>query len=53
MFADIASRIQKEVEALAPKSMKNTVVAPGAPVFRLDHRLNSLFPRHFPADMGI
>merc|ERR1719223_2002481 len=54
MFEGIAERMEKEVTALAPSSMKIKIVAPpGAQVLRVDRWLHSRLPVYLPADVDL
>merc|ERR1711972_916004 len=52
MYPGIADRMQKEITALAPSTIKIKIIAPPREeVLRLDRRLHPGFPLHLPADV--
>jgi len=51
MYPGIADRVQKEVQALAPPTMKIKGRPAGAQVLRLDWRLHPRLALHLPADV--
>ncbi|KAJ8364001.1 hypothetical protein SKAU_G00128320 [Synaphobranchus kaupii] len=52
MYPGIADRMQKEITALAPSTMKIKIIAPPrAQILCLDRRLHPGFPVHLPADV--
>merc|ERR1711962_1015730 len=53
MYPGIADRMQKEITALAPSTIKIKIIAPREEVLRLDRRLHPGFPLHFPADVDL
>merc|ERR1711879_347882 len=53
MFPGIADRMQKELTALAPSTMKIKIIAPRAQVLRLDRRLHPRLALHLPADVDL
>merc|ERR1711936_98626 len=53
MYPGIADRMQKEITALAPPTIKIKIIAPREEVLRLDRRLHPGFPLHLPADVDL
>merc|ERR1712180_3909 len=54
MYPGIADRMQKEITALAPSTIKIKIIAPPREeVLRLDRRLHPGFPLHLPADVDL
>merc|ERR1719193_2537143 len=54
MYPGIADRMQKEITALAPSTMKIKIIAPPREeVLRLDRRLHLGFPLHLPGDVDL
>ena len=52
MFPGIADRMQKEISALAPPTMKIKIIAPPREeIFRMDRWLHPGLPLHLPADV--
>merc|ERR1712105_362345 len=51
MYPGIADRMQKEITALAPSTIKIKIIAPPEEVLRLDRWLHPVFPLHLPADV--
>merc|ERR1719383_1313962 len=48
MYPGIADRMQKEITALAPSTMKIKIIAPPEKILRLDRRFHPCFPLHLP-----
>merc|ERR1712105_541417 len=53
MYPGIADRMQKEITALAPSTIKIKIIAPPEKVLRLDRRLHPGLPLHLPADVDL
>merc|ERR1719171_2676427 len=53
MFPGIGDRMQKELVALAPSTMKIKIPPPGAQVLRVDWRIHSGLALHLPADVDL
>merc|ERR1712141_334653 len=53
MYPGIADRMQKEITALAPSTIKIKIIAPREEVLRLDRRLHPGLPLHLPADVDL
>merc|ERR1711900_111383 len=53
MYPGIADRMQKEITALAPSTIKIKIIAPPEEVLCLDRRLHPGFPLHLPADVDL
>merc|ERR1719464_748756 len=52
MYPGIADRMQKEITALAPSTIKIKIIAPPREeILRLDRRLHLVFPLHLPTDV--
>merc|ERR1711988_1644711 len=51
MYPGIADRMQKEITALAPSTIK--IIAPPERVLRLDRRIHPGLPLHLPADVDL
>merc|ERR1719323_2402126 len=51
MYPGIADRMQKEITALAPSTIKIDHRSPREEVLRLDRWLHLVFPLHLPADV--
>merc|ERR1711951_9637 len=54
MYPGMGDRMQKEITALAPSTIKIKIIAPPREeVLRLDRRLHPGFPLHLPADVDL
>merc|ERR1712029_964123 len=51
MYPGIADRMQKEITALAPSTIKIKIISPREEILRLDRWLHPFFPLHLPADV--
>merc|ERR1739845_292446 len=51
MSAGIADRMQKEITALAPSTIKIKIIAPPEKILRMDRRIHLGFPFHLPTDV--
>merc|ERR1712039_506111 len=51
MYPGIADRMQKEITALAPSTIKIKIIAPPEKILRLDRRFHLVFPLHLPTDV--
>merc|ERR1712018_485430 len=51
MYPGIADRMQKEITALAPSTIKIKIIAPPEEILRLDRWLHLGFPLHLPTDV--
>merc|ERR1712157_570423 len=51
MYPGIADRMQKEITALAPSTIKIKIRSPREEVLRLDRWLHPFLPLHLPADV--
>merc|ERR1712107_653560 len=53
MYPGIADRMQKEITALAPSTIKIKIIAPPERKFRMDRWLHPGLPVHLPADVDL
>merc|ERR1712002_1253427 len=53
MYPGIADRMQKEITALAPSTIKIKIIATREEVLCLDRRIHPRFPLHLPADVDL
>merc|ERR1712012_1025393 len=53
MYPGIADRMQKEITALAPSTIKIKIIAPPERKYSLDRRIHPCFPLHLPADVDL
>merc|ERR1712098_352922 len=53
MYPGIADRMQKEITALAPSTIKIKIISPREEVLRLDRWLHPGLPLHLPADVDL
>merc|ERR1712173_470178 len=53
MYPGIADRMQKEITALAPSTIKIKIIAPPEEVLRLDRRIHPGLSLHLPADVDL
>merc|ERR1711971_1128147 len=53
MYPGIADRMQKEITALAPSTIKINHRSPREEVLRLDRRIHPGLPLHLPADVDL
>merc|ERR1712107_331727 len=53
MYPGIADRMQKEITALAPSTIKIKIIAPPERKYCVDRRLHPGFPLHLPADVDL
>merc|ERR1739845_292447 len=51
MSGGIADRMQKEITALAPSTIKIKIIAPPEKIIRMDRRIHLGFPFHLPTDV--
>merc|ERR1711890_149503 len=51
MYPGIADRMQKEITALAPSTIKIKIIAPPERKYSVYRRLHPGFPLHLPADV--
>merc|ERR1711890_79495 len=53
MYPGIADRMQKEITALAPSTIKIKIIAPPERKYSVYRRIHPGFPLHLPADVGL
>merc|ERR1711918_25263 len=53
MYPGIADRMQKEITALAPSTIKIKIIAPPERKYSVDRRIHPGFPLHLPADVDL
>merc|ERR1712029_595191 len=53
MYPGIADRMQKEITALAPSTIKIKIIAPPERKYSLDRRIHPGLPLHLPADVDL